>query len=306
MRALGAWLLLGAGCAASAQLQFRATKSVEQTVCNETVILPCIVTNLALKNIAVLFVKWKLEKKEFFSFDGFGNKTLISSNFSTAELVSLSHLPLGMASLSISKTQAVPGNYSCEVTESNREGETVIELKYGQASWFTKTENILFIVFLFFAILFYWSQLCFIVLTYETTRQKKICLIIAGVILSVVAAVGCSLVVVDANVLKNQVGLGLIVLPTGILVPLQYFILQIVLESDRSPLAIAVAVLKLVGYLIAVIGFFLCINACPPKCGAVVIAGLAIMTFMVAVGLICVIIRGYNKKSHQLPRMQKE
>lgn len=89
-------------------------------------------TNLALKNIAVLFVKWKLEKKEFFSFDGFGNKTLISSNFSTAELVSLSHLPLGMASLSISKTQAVPGNYSCEVTESNREGETVIELKYGQ------------------------------------------------------------------------------------------------------------------------------------------------------------------------------
>ncbi|XP_043394462.1 leukocyte surface antigen CD47 isoform X4 [Chelonia mydas] len=269
MWALGAWVLLGAVCAGSAQLQFNAIKSVEQTICNETVILPCIVTNLAQKNIEVMFVKWKLEKNEFFSFDGSKGKTARNKNFSSAVLESVQNLSLGSASLSISKTQAVPGNYSCEVTESNREGETVIELIYRIEPWFPQVESVFIILFLVCAILFYWIQLG-VTVSKGTTFQEKIGLIIAGIIITVVAVVG-------------------------------FILLVLVFKNDLPPFAILVVVLELLGYLIAVIGFALCITACPPKNGAVVIAGLAIMALMAVVGLIYMIALGSCKKD-QLPR----
>ncbi|XP_043366722.1 leukocyte surface antigen CD47 isoform X4 [Dermochelys coriacea] len=269
MWALGAWVLLGAVGAGSAQLQFSAVKSVEQTMCNKTVILPCIVTNLVQKNIKDMFVKWKLEKKEFFSFDGNTEKTIRNNNFSSAVLESVQNLNLGIASLTISKTQAVPGNYSCEVTESNREGETVIELVYRVEPWFPQVESILIILSLVLAILLYWIQLG-VTVSKETTSWGKIGLIIAGIILSVVAAVGFILLV---PAFKNN-------LPV-------YKILVVVLES--------------VGYLIAVIGFALCITACPSKNGAVVIAGLAIMALTAVVGLIYVSHLGFSKKD-QPPR----
>ncbi|XP_048726754.2 leukocyte surface antigen CD47 isoform X4 [Caretta caretta] len=264
MWALGAWVLLGAVCAGSAQLQFNAIKSVEKTICNKTVILPCIVTNLAQKGIRAMFVKWKLEKNEFFSFDGSTEETHRNKNFSSAVLESVQNLSLGSASLSISKTQAVPGNYSCEVTESNREGETVIELIYRVEPWFPQVESIFIILFLVCAILFYWIQLG-VTVSKGTTFQENIGLILAGIIISVVAVVGFILLVL---VFKNNL--------------LLFEILVVVLES--------------LGYLIAVIGFALCITACPPKNGAVVIAGLAIMALMAVVGLIYMIALGSCKK----------
>ncbi|XP_074829004.1 leukocyte surface antigen CD47 isoform X2 [Natator depressus] len=305
MWALGAWVLLGAVCAGSAQLQFNAIKSVEQTICNETVILPCIVTNLAQKSIKVMFVKWKLEKKEFFSFEGSTEKTHRNKNFSSAVLESVQNLSLGSASLSISKTQAVPGNYSCEVTESNREGETVIELIYRVGPGLPQVESSLIIFFLVWAVLFYWIQLG-VTVSKGTTFQEMIGLIIAGIIISVVAVVGFILLVPDGFGPKNQAGLGLIVLPAVILVPLQYFLLKIVFKNNLPRFAVVlVVVLESLGYLIAVIGFALCMTACPPKNGAVVIAGLAIMALMAVVGLIYMIALGSCKKD-QLPRMQKE
>ncbi|KAG6935194.1 CD47 molecule [Chelydra serpentina] len=305
MWSLGAWVLLGAVCAGSAQLQFNVIKSVEKTVCNKTVILPCIVTNLAQNNTKVMFVKWKLEKRVFFSFDGSVESIHRISNFSSAKLESLQNLRLGIASLSISQTQAVPGNYSCEVTESNREGETVIELIYRIVSWFTPVENILIILSLVLAILFYWIQLAVTVLKFETTLQKKIVFIIAGVIITIVAVVGFSLLVSDEFKPQNQAGLGLIVLPAVILVPLEYILLQIVFENKLPPFAIGVVFLQSVGYFIAVIGFALCITACPPKKGALVIAGLAIMALIGVVGLIYVILMGSSKKD-QVPRKAVE
>ncbi|XP_073162559.1 leukocyte surface antigen CD47 isoform X5 [Lepidochelys kempii] len=273
MWALGAWVLLGAVCAGSAQLQFNAIKSVEQTICNKTVILPCIVTNLAQKSIRAMFVKWKLEKKEFFSFDGFTAETHRNKNFSSAVLESVQNLSLGSASLSISKTQAVPGNYSCEVTESNREGETVIELIYRVEPWFPQVESIFIILFLVCAILFYWIQLG-VTVSKGTTFQENIGLIIAGIIISVVAVVG-------------------------------FILLVLVFKNNLPPFAILVVVLESLGYLIAVIGFALCITACPPKNGAVVIAGLAIMALMSVVVLIYIIALGSCKKD-QPPRKAVE
>ncbi|XP_065260616.1 leukocyte surface antigen CD47 isoform X2 [Emys orbicularis] len=303
MWALGTWVLLGAVCAGSAQLQFNVTKSVEQTACNKTVILPCIVTNLIKNNIKVIFVKWKLEKKAFFIFEGSTGKINRNESFSSAELESPQHLTLGIASLKISKTQAVRGNYSCEVTESSREGETVIELIYHRVPWFTPVENILIILSMVLAILFYWIQLAVTVSKFETTLLK-IGLFIAGVVITISAVVGFSLLISDDFKPENQIGLGLIVLPAVILVPCQYFLLQIVYENNLL-FAIGVVILESLGYLIAVIGFGLCITACRPKNGAVVIAGLAIMALIALVGLIYAIISGYCKKE-QPPRKAVE
>uniref|UniRef100_A0A452IJ69 Leukocyte surface antigen CD47 n=1 Tax=Gopherus agassizii TaxID=38772 RepID=A0A452IJ69_9SAUR len=304
MWALGAWVLLGAVCAGSAQLQFNVIKSVEQTICNQTVILPCIVTNLAQKNTKVMFVKWKLEKKEFFSFSGETEMSHTNENFSSAKLESLQNLKLGVASLTISKTQAVPGNYSCEVTESNREGETVIELVYRIVSWFTPIENSLIILFMVLAILFYWIQLAITVSKFETTLLK-ISLFIAGVVISVFAVVGFSLLISDEFKPENQIGLGLIVLPAVILVPSQYFLLQKVCENNLS-FAIGVVVLESLGYLIAVIGFGLCVTACRPINGAVVIAGLAIMALTPVVGLIHAILTRSSKKDQASTKAVEE
>ncbi|XP_039383917.1 leukocyte surface antigen CD47 isoform X4 [Mauremys reevesii] len=287
----------------SAQLQFNVTKPVVKTNRDERVILPCRVTNLALNNIRVMFVKWKLEKKEFFSFDGSTGKSTTNKNFSSAKLNSTQDLKFGDASLSISNTQAVPGNYSCEVTESNREGETVIELLSRRVSWFTPVENGLIILFMVLAILFYWIQFAVTVSKFETTLLK-ISLIIAGVVITVFAVVGFSLLISDEFKPQNQIGLGLIVLPAVILVPSQYFLLQTV--SENLSFAIGVIVLESLGYLIAVIGFGLCVTAAGhPKNSAVVIAGLAIMALTALVGLIHAILTGSSKKN-QPSTMQKE
>ncbi|XP_034646487.1 leukocyte surface antigen CD47 isoform X4 [Trachemys scripta elegans] len=299
MWALGTWVLLGAVCSGSAQLQFNVIKSVEQTICNKTVIIPCIVTNLIQNNIGTMFVKWKLEKKPFFIFRGSTRTMERNESFSSAELESEQNLTSGIASLKISRTQAVQGNYSCEVTESSREGETVIELIYHRVAWFTPVENILIILCMVLAILFYWIQLAVTVSKFET-RLLKIGLFIAGVVITISAVVGFSLLISDDFKPENQIGLGLIVLPAVILVPCQYFLLQIVYENNLS-FAIGVVILESLGYLIAVIGFGLCITACRPKNGAVVIAGLAIMALIALVGLIYAILSGYSKKE-QPPR----
>ncbi|XP_053901433.1 leukocyte surface antigen CD47 isoform X2 [Malaclemys terrapin pileata] len=303
MWALGTWVLLGAVCSGSAQLQFNVIKSVEQTICNKTVIIPCIVTNLIQNNIGTMFVKWKLEKKPFFIFRGSTRTMERNESFSSAELESEQNLTSGIASLKISRTQAVQGNYSCEVTESSREGETVIELIYHRMAWFTPVENILIILCMVLAILFYWIQLAVTVSKFET-RLLKIGLFIAGVVITISAVVGFSLLISDDFKPENQIGLGLIVLPAVILVPCQYFLLQIVYENNLS-FAIGVVILESLGYLIAVIGFGLCITACRPKNGAVVIAGLAIMALIALVGLIYAILSGYSKKE-QPPRKAVE
>ncbi|KAL8190782.1 UNVERIFIED_CONTAM: hypothetical protein K2H54_061035, partial [Gekko kuhli] len=125
------WVLLGTLGAGSAQLLFEKFTSIQIDNCNSSVTIPCIITNLQLNDTRAMFVKWKLGGSEFFAFDGFEQppKTHKNSSFQSAEFVSLSKLSAGIASLSLSREEAIPGNYSCEVTESNREGITTVELK---------------------------------------------------------------------------------------------------------------------------------------------------------------------------------
>lgn len=113
----------------SAQLIFSGTDVVERTDCNKTVILPCYVTNLKENNTNVMFVTWKKQGKIIFSFDGRKQEFFRDPEFRSADLVSQADLPKGIASLMLNSAEAAVGNYSCEVTESNREGETRIELR---------------------------------------------------------------------------------------------------------------------------------------------------------------------------------
>ncbi|XP_025968092.1 leukocyte surface antigen CD47 isoform X3 [Dromaius novaehollandiae] len=304
MWVLGAWVLLSAAGAGSAQLLFSPTTFVERNICNESVLLPCIVTNLQANNKKVMYVKWKIQGKLFFSFDG-TRQAVRDSMFSSAKLVSESDLSKGVASILLDKEEAILGNYSCEVTESNREGETTVELKNSTGSWFLPVESACIIVLLFLAIIFCWAQLSVIASKFETVFQKKISIIIACGIFTVVAVVGVILFVPDGYTRGSRAGLGLIVVPAVILMPIQCLLFGMVMDS-LSKTAYALISLESVGYIIAVAGFALCVSACPVLHGSVVIAGLAIMAIGALLSLVYVCFVGSRIREHQPPRKAVE
>ncbi|XP_074070535.1 leukocyte surface antigen CD47 isoform X2 [Macrotis lagotis] len=292
---LAAALLLGSVSGGSAQLTFNATKFVEKTICNETVLLPCIVNNLEKKEIKTMYVKWKFKGKDIFTFDGNQSKHYASDDFKSASLGS--HLPEGNASLVMNKNDAVPGNYTCEVTEANREGETIVELKYHMVSWFYPKENILIVIFPILAILLSWGQFGIVTLKYKSncTSEKTIGLIIAGLFLTVIVIVGAILFVPGEYSAKNASGLGLIVIPTVILVLLQYCVFMTAFGMNLF--AIGVLILQLLGYILAVIGLSLCITKCSPTQGPLMISGLGIIALAELLGLVYMKFVASNQKT---------
>ncbi|KAM6383413.1 leukocyte surface antigen CD47 isoform 9-T12 [Alca torda] len=267
---LAAWVLLSAVGAGSAQLMFNVTDVVQKTNCNKTVILPCHVINLNDNNPNVMFVTWKRQGKIIFSFDGGKKEFFRDSTVPSANLVSQVDLPKGIASLRLNSEEADVGNYSCEVTESNREGETRVELRKYSA------------------------------LKYEIGPEKRMGIIVTVVMSVVVAVVGTVLFVQDGYTPQNQTGLGLIVVPAVIFVPLQYFMFGIVFGSLPQA-TFALIGLQILGYVIAVVGFALCVSACPPIHGSVVIAGLAILAIANLLSLGYVFIMGSRMKDHPRP-----
>ncbi|NXS11276.1 CD47 protein, partial [Neodrepanis coruscans] len=211
----------------SAQLILTGTDFVEKNDCNETVILPCYVTNLKENSENVMFVAWKTQGKVIFSFNGGTKEVYKDSAFSSAKLLSWADLGKGEASLVLKTAQAPAGNYSCEVTESNREGQTRVELRLSSGSWFLLMERAIIISLLFVVIVLCAVQISVIALKYEIESQRKVGIIVALVILGVVAGVGTALFIQDGYTAQNQAGLGLLVIPAVILVPLQYFMFRI-------------------------------------------------------------------------------
>ncbi|KFW65267.1 Leukocyte surface antigen CD47, partial [Pygoscelis adeliae] len=284
----------------SAQLIFSVTDVVERTDCNKTVILPCYVTNLKEDNADVMFVTWKKQGKIIFSFDGAKRQFFRDAAVPSANLVSQADLPKGIASLMLKSAEADAGNYSCEVTESNREGETRVELRNHSGSWFLLVERAIIIALLFLVIILCSAQLSVIALKYEIVPQKKMGMIVAVTIFTVAAVVGTVLFVQDGYTAQNQAGLGLIVVPAVILVPLQYFVFGIVFDSLPQA-TFALIGLHILGYVIAVVGFALCVSACPPLHGSVLIAGLAIMAIANLLSLAYMFIMGSRMKDHPRP-----
>ncbi|XP_074453225.1 leukocyte surface antigen CD47 isoform X8 [Larus michahellis] len=302
---LAAWVLLSAVGVGSAQLMFNVTDVVQKTNCNKTVILPCHVINLNENNPDVMFVTWKRQGKTIFSFDGGRKEFFRDSTVPSANLVSLVDLPKGIASLRLNSEEADVGNYSCEVTESNREGETRVELRNYSGSWFLLVERAIIIVLLFVIVALCLAQLILVALKYEIGPEKRMGVIVAAVFSIVVAVVGTVLFVQDGYTAQNQTGLGLIVVPAVIFVPLQYFMFGIVFGSLPQA-TFALIGLQILGYVIAVVGFALCVSACPPIHGSVVIAGLAILAIANLLSLGYVFIMGPRMKDHPRPGMQKE
>ncbi|NXG65959.1 CD47 protein, partial [Hemiprocne comata] len=241
----------------SAQLLFNVTDFVEKTQCNKTVILPCYVTNLKENNTKAMFVNWKKQEKIIFSFDGAKNEFFRDATVPSANLVSEANLPKGIASLKLNSAEAEAGNYSCQVTESNREGETRVELRNLTGSWFLLVERAIIIALLFLVIILCSAQFIVIALKYEIVTQKKMAIIVAGIIFTVAAVVGTVLFVQDGYTAQNQAGLGLIVIPSLILVPLQYLMFQ---TGDLPQATYALIGLQILGYIIAVVGFALCVS----------------------------------------------
>lgn len=113
----------------STQLVFNAVDFVEKYACNDTVVLPCIVINLKENNDSSMHVSWKRQGQVFFSFSGPEQQTYRHESVPSANFLSKVDLSKGVASLQLKNAEATDGNYSCEVTELNREGETKMELR---------------------------------------------------------------------------------------------------------------------------------------------------------------------------------
>nr|XP_020026548.1 leukocyte surface antigen CD47 isoform X2 [Castor canadensis] len=301
---LVAALLLGSACCGSAQLLLNNTKSVEYTACNETVVIPCFVINVGAQNTKEMYVKWKFNRTYIFIYDGNKNNSTADKNFSSAK-ISVSELLKGDASLKMDKDDAVVGNYTCEVTELIREGETVVELKYRVVSWFSPNENILIVIFPILAILLFWGQFGILTLKYKSNRTNKkiIFLLIAGLFLTTVVIVG-AIVFIPEYSIENAAGLGLIVISTGILILLQYNVFMT--AFGMSSFTIAILITQVLGYVLAVVGLCLCIMACVPVHGPLLISGLGIIALAELLGLVYMKFVASNQRTIQPPRKAVE
>uniref|UniRef100_A0A8C5KMR5 Leukocyte surface antigen CD47 n=1 Tax=Jaculus jaculus TaxID=51337 RepID=A0A8C5KMR5_JACJA len=295
------WLFVGSWCLGSAQLLLRKVKSVEFTVCNETVVIPCFVSNVEAQSTKEMYVKWKLNKTYIFNYDGNRNNSIVESNFSSAK-ISVSELLKGDASLKMDKRDAVVGNYTCEVTELIREGKTVIELKYRVASWFSPNEKILIVIFPILAILLFWGKFGILTLKYKSTRTSKkiILLLITGLMLTIIVIVGAILFIPGEYPVKNASGLGLIVISTIILIFLQYNVFMT--AFGMTSFTIAILITQVLGYVLAVVGLCLCIMACEPVHGPLLISGLGIIALAELLGLVYMKFVASNQRTIQPPR----
>ncbi|XP_008839645.1 leukocyte surface antigen CD47 isoform X3 [Nannospalax galili] len=298
---LVAALLLGSWCCGSAQLLLSKVKSVEFTGCNETVIIPCFVLNVEAQSTKEMFVKWKLNRTYIFIYDGNVNNSTVDSNFSSAK-ISVVDLLKGDASLKMDKRDAVVGNYTCEVTELIREGKTVVELKYRMASWFSPNEKILIVIFPVLAILLFWGKFGILTLKYKSARTNKriILLLIAGLVLTVIVIVGAILFIPGEYPVKNASGLGLIVISTGILILLQYNVFMT--AFGMTSFTIAILITQVLGYVLAVVGLCLCIMACEPVHGPLLISDLGVIALAELLGLVYMKFVASNQRTIQPPR----
>ncbi|CAO2631775.1 Leukocyte surface antigen CD47 [Lemmus lemmus] len=289
----------------SAQLLFNETKSVEYTNCNDTVVIPCIVRNVGAQSTEEMYVKWRLNTTYIFIYDGSKNSSTVETNFSSAK-ISVSGLLKGDASLKMSRTQAVVGNYTCEVTELSREGKTDIELKHRMASWFSPNEKILIVIFPILAILLFWGKFGILTLKYKSTRTNKriILLLVTGSVLTLIVIIGAILLIPGENPVKSASGLGLIVISIGILIPLQYNVFMT--AFGMASFTIAILITQVLGYVLALVGLCLCIMACEPVHGPLLISGLGIIALAELLGLVYMKFVASNQRTIQPPRKAVE
>uniref|UniRef100_A0A669QSH7 Leukocyte surface antigen CD47 n=1 Tax=Phasianus colchicus TaxID=9054 RepID=A0A669QSH7_PHACC len=288
----------------STQLVFNAVDLVEKYACNDTVVLPCIVINLNDNNDSSMHVSWKRQGQVIFSFNGPEQHIYRHDSVPSANFLSKMDLSKGIASLRLKNAEATDGNYSCEVTELNREGETKMELRTHMERQFDLIQSIVIAVLLVFIIVLCWAQLGVIAFKCETVRKKKKHITIACSIFTVIAVVAVVLFIQDGSISMNQIGLAFTVIPAGMLMVLQYSIFKMVLD-DLTHKGYALISFQVVGYIVAVVGFALSVSACPSVLLSVVIAGLVVMAVADLLALVYVYSCS-RMKDHQTPRKAVE
>ncbi|XP_058411728.1 leukocyte surface antigen CD47 isoform X4 [Diceros bicornis minor] len=252
-----------------------------------------------------MYVKWKFKGKDIYTYSGQGQKTTNDLDFKSATITA-SELLKGIASLKMDKRDARVGNYTCEVTELSREGETIIELKYRVVSWFSPKENILIVIFPILAILLSWGQFGIVTLKYKSNpmKGKTIFLFVAGLVLTIDVIVGAILFIPGEFSTKNAWGLGLIVIPTATLTLLQYCVFS--MSFGMSSSTIAILILQVLGFVLSVVGLSLCISECTPVHGPLLISGLGIIALAELVGLVYMKFFDSHKKTIQTSRKAVE
>ncbi|XP_040606664.1 leukocyte surface antigen CD47-like isoform X2 [Mesocricetus auratus] len=282
---LVAALLLSSLCCGSAQLLFKNINSVTARHCNKFVVIPCYVTNLQTEDINDLSLIWRFGNTSVLIFQGYGNTFSRYPMFSSAT-ISTSAFLKGNASLKLKKNEAKAGNYICEVTELNREGKKMVELKY-QASWFAVSETILIIIFPFLTILLFWVQFAILLRKYKSNpmNKKTIVLSTAGILMTVIIIVGAILFIPGSYSKMKSYGLIFFVSPTLMPVFLQYYKFKPAIGRTLHAMIIF-TVVQALGFVLIMAGMYLTVTECEPKYGPLLILGLAIITLVELLGLI--------------------
>ncbi|ELK38720.1 Leukocyte surface antigen CD47 [Myotis davidii] len=138
------------------------------------------------------------------------------------------------------------------------------------------------------AVLLFWGQFGIVTLKYNAsvTKERTILLFVAGLVLTTFVIVGAILFVPGEYSTKRASGLGLIVVPTVILILLQYSVFMIAPAIGMSSFSITILILQVLGFVLSVVGLSLCVSECTPMHGPLLISGLGIIALAELLGLV--------------------
>lgn len=211
------------------------------------VLLNCKVTNLIKNNSSQMILQWKFNEKRIYYFDA---ETTVKD---TNVVKDTSELGRGDASLWIEKPRS--GTYTCLVTEINTSGQSKF---YLEAKLFFPAA-----VFAAYCVLYSGILLCVIIqMAFSCLRKHQnyvigICLVLAGVVLIIL---GLCLLFDGVSVnmtIKSNTGFGIHVFTLLIVIIIQFFFLTGFKDFAIPIIALVCAMFKIVGFIIAVVGFFI-------------------------------------------------
>ncbi|XP_015414544.1 PREDICTED: leukocyte surface antigen CD47 [Myotis davidii] len=158
------------------------------------------------------------------------------------------------------------------------------------------------------AVLLFWGQFGIVTLKYNAsvTKERTILLFVAGLVLTTFVIVGAILFVPGEYSTKRASGLGLIVVPTVILILLQYSVFMIAPAIGMSSFSITILILQVLGFVLSVVGLSLCVSECTPMHGPLLISGLGIIALAELLGLVYMKFVASNQRAIQPPRKAVE
>ncbi|XP_058884637.1 leukocyte surface antigen CD47-like isoform X2 [Acipenser ruthenus] len=204
------------------------------------VLLNCKVTNLIRNDSRLMILQWKFNGERIYYFDA---ETTVKD---TNVVKDISELGRGDASLWIEKPRS--GTYTCLVTELNTSGQSKFYLEAAFAAYCILYSGILLCVII---------QMAISCIRKHQNYVIGICLVLAGVVLIIL---GLCLLFYGVSVnmtIKSNTGFGIHVFTLLIVIIIQFFFLRVIAKSFKPRVTVVCAAFKIVGFIIAVVGFFI-------------------------------------------------